>query len=253
MKIVGFCQLHNELEKGNLENWFTSMRFCDYIYIYDQNSEDGSKEYYKKYPNVRVIQSDTNNFENEIKCKSLLLETLLKEHPDTDWIFWMDGDTILESGANRTSIEYLLKKADERELDGLSLGHYNLWRSDVHYRIDNEYHWLHNNGVLAFWKNNGNISFPRTAGLHQNQFPDGMNNVGRVQNLSLIHRGFSTDEQITTRYHIYKNRGQSGWSLDRLLDEKTLKVMRLSDDLLPGWFNIKNDIDPCLLEKIKND
>lgn len=244
MKIVGFAQLHNELEKGNLENWFLSMRFCDFIYVYDQNSTDGSQKIYNKYKNITVIQSDTNNFENEISCKSVLLDKLLEDHPDTDWIFWMDGDTIIERGANRGSIEGILLQADQNKIDGLLLGHYNLWRSDVHYRIDNEYHWLHNNGVLSFWKNNGKLNFPLNSGLHNNQYPNGISRKARIQGLSLIHRGFATDEQIRNKYNIYKERGQTGWALDRLLNESTLKVLELDSNLLPEWFVIEQDISP---------
>ena len=31
------------------------MEFCDYIYIYDQASDDGSKEYYKRYKEMAKI------------------------------------------------------------------------------------------------------------------------------------------------------------------------------------------------------
>ena len=85
MKIIGFTQIRNELSKGNLYNWLKQMfEFCEYVYIYDQNSDDGSKEVYKNYPNLIVVESQTNDFKNEIFCKSVLLEKLLKEHPDTD-------------------------------------------------------------------------------------------------------------------------------------------------------------------------
>ena len=70
MKIVGFAQLRNELEKGNLENWFKCMiPICDYIYIYDQNSIDGSLEYYSRFKNTTVISSPTNRFKEEMICK----------------------------------------------------------------------------------------------------------------------------------------------------------------------------------------
>ena len=69
MKIIGFTQLHNELSKGNLKNWFRSLEFCDYIYIYDQASTDGSLDYYKTHKNTVVIESPTNDFEREIACK----------------------------------------------------------------------------------------------------------------------------------------------------------------------------------------
>lgn len=83
MKIVGFAQLRNELEKGNLENWFRCMlSICDFIYIFDQNSTDGSLEYYKKIDNVVVIESPTNRFEEEMICKNDLLQKIIIEHPD---------------------------------------------------------------------------------------------------------------------------------------------------------------------------
>jgi hypothetical protein len=50
MKLIAFSQLRNELSNGNLENWFNSTAMCDYRYIYDQNSDDGSKEFYKPFP-----------------------------------------------------------------------------------------------------------------------------------------------------------------------------------------------------------
>jgi hypothetical protein len=62
MKIIGFNQLHNELSNGNLDGWMKSMSVCDYIYIYYQNSTDGSLEYYKQSKNTVVIESPTNDF-----------------------------------------------------------------------------------------------------------------------------------------------------------------------------------------------
>jgi hypothetical protein len=97
MKVVGFAQLRNELEKGNLENWFKCMNtMCDFIYIFDQNSIDGSLEYYKQFDNVYVISSPTNRFKEEIICKSELLKVLKINHPDTDYIFWLDGYTLVD-------------------------------------------------------------------------------------------------------------------------------------------------------------
>jgi len=113
MKIVGFAQLRNELENGNLKNWFKTMEFCDSIYIYDQDSTDGSKEYYKKFKNTVVIESPINDFTNEIKCKDILLIKLLKEQPDVDWIIWLDGDTIIDArltNQNAFILKMILRK-----------------------------------------------------------------------------------------------------------------------------------------------
>lgn len=251
MKIIGFSQLHNEQEKGNLTNWFRCMnKICDHIYIYDQASDDGSDEIYKSEPKARVIFSETNDFKNEIKCKSMLLKTLLEEHPDVDWIFWMDGDTVIEKkGLSRRNVESMLKFYEDKNADGLRLGHYNLWRSKQFYRVDDSYHSIHDRGVLAFWKNNGKLKFPLKEGLHHQQFPDGIDNPLRA-NLSLIHMGFSTDFQIIKKYNVYKERGQSGWALERLLSEKTLVVEQLESRIIPKWISLENSPSPHQLKPL---
>jgi len=243
MKIVAFAQLRNELELGNLENWFKCMESFDEIYIYDQNSTDGSKEYYKKYPNVHLIESETNDFSNEVVCKSKLLAKLLEEQPDTDWIFWMDGDTILDGRLLEDEgkvMKTLLQQASEMNIDGLFLDHYNLWRSDIWHRVDDQYDHFLRVGVLAFWRNNGNLTIPLVEGLHKSQYPQGIETAARIP-FGLIHRGFATDEHIIEKYERYKERGQTGWELDRLLNEKGIAVGRIPPEVFPEWLEINEE------------
>tara|TARA_R110000765_G_scaffold85620_2_gene165092 strand:- start:918 stop:1718 length:801 start_codon:yes stop_codon:yes gene_type:complete len=253
MKIVGFCQLHNELANGNLENWFKCMEVCDYIYIYDQNSTDGSKEFYKKYDNVVVIESPINNYENERICKSILLKKLLKEHPDTDWIYWIDGDTLMDGrllGNNGYYLKDLCKNASAQNIDGIYFGHLNLWRSDIWYRVDNNYHMFDRDGRRALWRNNGNLYFHEQPGLHGRNpdMSDAQEPMGMVKNVrvpfSLIHRGFADDEQLIRKYDNYKSRGQSGNDLDRLLAEDGLTVNAVPPGVLPPWYDISNNTNP---------
>jgi hypothetical protein len=252
IKIVGFSQLRNELSKGNLHNWLKQMfEICEYVYIYDQNSDDGSREVYKDYPNLIVIESDTNDFNKEIVCKSILLKKLLSEQPDTNFILWLDGDSLLERSFTDNNNELLIsicRHATKHEIDGILLSHYNLWRSDIHYRIDNSYHSL-SSGVCAIWRNNGNLSFEMINGLHKPQYPNGINKTMKI-NFGIIHRGFATDYQIMTKYNVYKSNGQNGWALDRLLDEETLQVNKLDKNMLPEWFNITDEKEPNLKERI---
>ncbi len=46
--------------------------------------------------------------------------------------------------------------------------------------------------------------------------------------------------------------GQSGYSLERLLNEDGLTVAKLADGILPDWFEIKDDIDPRTKAKIRD-
>ena len=246
MKIIGFAQLRNELEKGNLENWFRCMSVCDYIYIYDQNSTDGSRDYYKNFNNVHVIESNENRFYDEITCKNELLNKILQDHPDVNWILWLDGDTLLEE--NGKMLRELCSNGNDNMIDAYYFGHYNLWRSDVHFRLDDDFHWLHGK-VVPLWRNNGNINFPISSGLHQKQYPNGLNKIVPVD-YSLIHRGFATDYQIMTKYDVYKERGQNGWALERLLSEQTLQVEKINYELLPKWFKLTDEIHPSQKERI---
>jgi hypothetical protein len=236
-KIFGFAQLHNELEKGNLENWFKSMQICDQIFIFDQNSTDGSREYYKRFNNVHVIESDENRFSEEMVCKQELLDKALSYKEKADWIFWMDGDTVLDARLNRENLEHMLFDCELQNIDGIALGHYNLWRSDKYHRVDSEYDHFLKAGCLALWKNTGQLQFDTGEGLHKPQFPMGMRTIVRAP-FNLIHKGFSDDEQIIGKYNNYKSRGQSGWALERLLCEKDLQVEEVPKEEIPSWLEV---------------
>lgn len=244
MKIVGFAQLHNELAKNNLENFMKSMQIiCDDIYIFDQASTDGSVEYYKKYDNVHVIYSDTNRFIDEGSCKQQLLTLIKEKEKPGTWVFWMDGDTVPER--KMLDQKYLRDKiydAEREKVDAIITGHYNLWRSDLFYRVDNKYHHIHTrkDGNTAFWKLSENINFIEGPGLHKKPYPIGLTHAKREE-FALIHRGFATDYQIITRYKIYKDRGQSGYDLERLLDEKTLEVIKLDPNMYPEWIEVSHE------------
>ena len=240
MKIIGFAQLRNELSKGNLHDWFKSMGFCDHIYIFDQASDDGSQEVYKQYDNATVIHSETNRFNEEITCKKELLEKLLHDHPDVDWIFWMDGDTCLDKrlASDKDFLnEFLNQYADS---DAISIHHLNLWRSNRYARVDNGYNDLR---PICFWRNNGRLHFPEQVGLHARTSPLGVDVVTSDLNYNLIHYGFSTEDQIVHKYHLYGSFGQKGHALKRLIDESTLKVLHVGDMCLPDF---KDALHGCL-------
>lgn len=246
MRIFGFAQLRNELIKGNLENWFKCMNsVCDKIFIFDQNSVDGSHSIYDIYgKNLTVLQSSKNLFEYENICKHSLLNQLLSDPVKPDWIFWMDGDTVLDGRlCDYQKVRDFIKSNslndNGEEVDEIRLGHYNLWRNSFLYRTDDQYHGLHG-GVSAFWRNNGGLYFPKDLrGLHQRVVPYGLKTWKSGLPYSLIHRGFATDFQIVTKYEVYRNRGQHGWALDRLLNENGLTVERVPDEVLPSWYKAK--------------
>ena len=50
--------------------------------------------------------------------------------------------------------------------------------------------------------------------------------------------------------------GQTGWDLDRLIDEQTLNVEKIPDKVIPKWYGTSDNQDPRtkpkLIEKYKN-
>ena len=111
-------------------------------------------------------------------------------------------------------------------MNRISLMHLNLWRSNRYTRLDQSYNMLR---PTCFWRNNGNLWFPEHTGLHSQTSPFGICDIALHDEYNLIHYGFSTDDQIINKYHVYESFGQSGWPLDRLIDESTLEVWRVGD------------------------
>ena len=254
MKIVGFTQHRNEALKENLLNWLKCMDMCEYIYVYDQGSNDKiSLSILESNPKIKLIKSETNNFVNENLCKKELLEKLLFEHPDTDWIVWADVDYFFSNNILKDNFKGffdLCRQADEEGVEGLAFGHYNLYRSDIYYRTDQYYHANHEGGRVTVWKNNGKLRMSGQAGLHKNPLPDGIGKIKRVD-CSLIHRGFATDEQIISKYRLYGSLGQRGWELDRLIDESTLAVEKLPEGTLPEWFKVQDNLHPAYKRRLR--
>lgn len=252
-KIIGFGQLRNEQSRGNLENWFRCMEPCEHIYIFDQASDDNSKEIYEKYKNkTTVIYSPTNRFKEELLCKNELYKLMLKEQPDVDWVLWLDGDLLLDGRLLvDDNLQRLCNKLDDAGVDIPGFGHYNLWRSDIHYRLDNEYHGLHGHW-FPLWGRPREKMIPARTGLHWGQAPEPNWNMRKVD-VNVIHRGFATSEDIVNKYNMYKDFGQNGWALDRLIDETTLKTDELPPNILPEWFKVENTTKPELQPKLVDE
>lgn len=229
MRVIAFLQLFNELENGNLVRCLDNCKiWADDIYIYDDCSTDGSQEVYLQYTDkTKIIYGNTREFNKEIYHKKELLALALQDNPD--WIIWQDGDAIL-SRELTNNLKNILQELDDKNIDGAYIHYLNLWRSNSFHRVDNSYDkgWF-----CIVWKNNGKLKYFPKDGLHQDQFPKGMNNTIKI-NHNVIHYGFSTKENIVRKYVTYKSYGQTGQSLHRLIDETTsFKLLKVNIDVFP--------------------
>lgn len=247
MKLIGFTQIYNEVEKGNLRRCLDSLsKYCDEIVIYDDASTDDSVKVAREYTDL-IIEGEVNEWGKEAEHRQRLLELALSRNPD--WIFWIDADEVIEKAGEEGKLRELCEKADK---DSYAFHEVNLWRSPAYHRLDNSY----NDGWFCrLWKNTGELEIENKPGLHQRLVPQGLNNEGQ-SDIEILHYGFASDESILNKFTTYRAHGQSGWALWRLVDEKTLQVTRTKQE----WFNYKlptvnpNDVYRTpLLSKVQNE
>ncbi|MBL7555560.1 MAG: glycosyltransferase [Bdellovibrionaceae bacterium] len=235
-KVIAIVQVYNELKKGNLERFFRyNLEVFDKVIVYDDGSTDGSFEYSQKFTPY-VIRSPSNNFENEVKHKSILLEYAKRFSPD--FIFWIDADEVV-SAPQVEGIQEACRWCELNGIDGLRIRQLNLWRSNTFERVDTEYNqaW-----PTRLWRLKANVEFKNVkTGLHQESIPNGIEKIARYEKLALIHYGFSDIKNIVSKYITYKNVHQRGYHLRRLVDETDLTSVALSKDIFPDGLWVDED------------
>lgn len=224
MNLTAILMAYNENEKGNLRPCLESLRpYCDEIIVYDDGSTDDSIEVYYEF-DCKVLRSKTNDFKNELRHKQQQLE--LCKVLKADWIFRIDADEILDWRGASGGLRSLLQESDKPSYAFHTI---NLWRSPCFYRLDNSY-----NDVVfnRLWRCRPDLQFKIEHGLHLTNYPIGVTEGEGFAPFEILHYGFASDEAIIDKYEMYKAHGQSGWALNRLVDEGTLRVAKTKQE----WF-----------------
>ncbi len=227
--IVGFCQIYNELEKGNLERFVKYMMpLVDALVVYDDGSTDGSYEYMLQVTPY-VIRGIKNNFADEINHKQLLLEEALKLSPD--FILWLDADEVISANP-ADELQNLCDYCIVNNLDALSFHEINIWRSHSWQRTDSKY----NNGwFVRLWRVSSDIHYTKAEpGLHQLPYPTTIEKIKRIKTVQVLHYGFASKKNLAYKYLVYKSHGQRGYyMLDRLISEEQLVLKKIPQKLFP--------------------
>lgn len=240
MKITAMLQIFNEMKFNNLKRYMHSIsKYCDALVVYDDASIDGSVEYLEKWniahcssdirlSEIHIIRGQENNYAAEVDHKAQLVKRAIEI--DSNWIFRIDADEVIEKKGEEGCIRELCAEGDRSDIDSWAFRNANFWRSPAFCRIDN----LFDKFISCrLWKNNGSLAYSNVKhGLHQRAVPDGLKNEATADIITL-HYGFASDESILHKYHMYYEHGQRGWELDRLIDERTLRVAPSN----PCWFN----------------
>ncbi len=132
MRIVGMTRCKNEARwlRRVLESY---LPLCETLYLFDDNSDDGSPDIAAEVPRVNVLRSPFSGI-NEARDKGWLLErVLLASRPD--WIVHFDSDELLDPG----SIGVLKKEFVTTTKHCLSLRVKYLWDREDQVRVDGVY------------------------------------------------------------------------------------------------------------------
>lgn len=239
LRIVGFLQACNNVRNGYLRRCLRSMaNVSDQIVVYDDASDEDVWPIYREFDCV-VIPGQKRAFHRELFNKSELLIWALRYQPD--WILWHDTDAALgRAWETRDAAESFLGQAQQQGAHLVMLHNLNFWRSHWWYRTDEKFNDLWH-GV--WWRNTGELHYRPRAGLHQQQFPlfwkDTQKPTVSVRfdppTGQLLHFGFAREEEIARKYFTYRDAGQNGWSLDRLVDERKLQLEPAASEWYPKW------------------
>jgi glycosyltransferase involved in cell wall biosynthesis len=224
-RIVGFVKMCDEGQ--NIERCLDNMKtFCDEIAVYDDGSSDNSVEIASRYSR-HIILADHNDFEGELFAKQLLLDQVLRLEPD--WIFWLDADEVVQEDATMR-IRELCALGDLAGIDAFDFHEINLWNSESTCRIDS----LYDQGWFRrLWRNNGRLHFRPARGVHKEQFPQNLSVVQKCE-VKVIHYGFLRREDRLRKYRRYASLGQSGFMLERLVDESGLRLRNVDPEWIPS-------------------
>lgn len=131
-KISALVITYNEI--GYIEKCLESIRFADEILVVDSYSTDGTYEYLKAQPGVRVIQ---HPFENFTLQKSYALS-----QASNDWVLFLDADEVIPD-ALREEIQQTVASDTPHAafwfyrqfMFGKNPLHFSGWQTDKNYRL----------------------------------------------------------------------------------------------------------------------
>lgn len=143
MKKIVLLPVKNEawILRQSLHN-FSS--FADHIIVADQSSTDGSREIYKEFPKVIMIENPANGHSNSVRW--LLLDSARKMFGYKNLIICIDADEMVSKEAIAKMEEFI----QDKSLKSLSfqLPWVQLWKDVNHYRNDGV--WANNFKTIAF-------------------------------------------------------------------------------------------------------
>lgn len=217
---------YNEIESGNLERYLISInKYCDSLIVYDDGSTDGTKDFIDaKWSGELHYKWAPNDFKNELAHKQWQLD--IAKEAGIDWVIRIDADETIDADGEKSIRDILYRTS----APSFAFHTINLWRSPCFYRLDSGF-----NDVVfnRLWSVSKDLHFKVETGLHLTNYPVGVTDGEVFSPFEIIHWGFSSNKAILDKYYMYRAHGQSGWALDRLINESKLVLAKSKIE----WFS----------------
>ncbi|WP_149275226.1 glycosyltransferase family 2 protein [Pareuzebyella sediminis] len=131
-KISALVIAYNEI--GYIEQCIDSVAFADEIIVVDSYSSDGTYEYLKNHPKVKVLQHPFINFTHQ---KSFALK-----QANNDWVLFLDADETVSKKLQKEIIETVNNDTDyaafwfyRKFMFERRPLHFSGWQTDKNYRL----------------------------------------------------------------------------------------------------------------------
>lgn len=223
-RIIGFLQVKNEMSSGHIQRFIdVNLPLFDYLVVYDDASTDGTCEFLEQYADV-LVRGKFSMFRSELQNKQILLEASSHLVSATDFYLWLDADEVIL--ASRTELKKICKELLDNRFDSAVLPFINLWRSTSYFRTDNYFNDLEK---VHLWQCKDGLSFESGEGLHKQLHPNGLVSTSKLKSPSVLHFGFADDLNLLRKYAMYRQLGQRGSNLYRLVSESGRSLVNLRE------------------------
>lgn len=195
-KVVCLMPVKNEVDILPITLEIIS-KYCDIIIIADQMSDDGSREIYKKFPKVIVIDNTREGHSNEVRW-DLLKEA--RKHGGNNLILCTDADEYIPS-------EIFKKFFDEYNFEigqSFRFPWIQLWKTTSYY--NNSGVWFRNYQRAA-WVDDGKTNYDEEYVIndHTSRVPKKfLTNCKRIDNVPIIHLQWISWDKTQLKQALYR-------------------------------------------------
>lgn len=242
--IAGFLKIRNELiRSNNLVRCIRNMQdFCDQIFVADDASFDGSREYIKSViPDdcILLVDPKEQDFERELEVKQKLME-MIHDHGPFDFVWWQDADEVLDANGT-ANIRDFCRANLTTHVEAWSFHYTQLWRNSSWARTDANFD---EGNFWKLWRYSPSLQFEIMPGTHHAQFPVQVAqalNAGRIAKApyEVIHYG---NYGVNLRWKCLQYWGGLG-GVERHMNFENGTYRPVSKDLFPPGAEFNPEVE----------